>query len=98
MVHCEDAHVLDIASYCYVALGLKEDVFVEVMPLEVHGYCYSDGDVEISDKLEGKELGIAICHELTHCAQFEANGVSNEEEAYRLEEVLYEEYINEKNN
>ena len=89
MVHCEDAHVLDIASYCYDILDLKGKVSIEILPLEVHGYCYDDGYVEISDKLKGKDLGIAVCHEMVHCMQFENLGVPNEEEAYNLEEELY---------
>jgi|LWDU01.1.fsa_nt_gi hypothetical protein len=95
MIYSNNKSVLGLALFCYNKLNLTKDIHIEVKPLEVHGYCYEDGLVELKEGLNTKDLGIALCHELVHCAQYEQSGHSNEEEAYNLEQKLYKEYKNE---
>ena len=95
MIYSSNHLALNIATFCYRKLGLKKDYTLEVIPLGVKGYCYSDGLIEINELLNPKEFGITVCHELVHCSQYEQSGKTNEEEAYELEEQLYKEYLNE---
>ncbi len=88
MIYTNCASLLPLAAYCYHVLNLTGEIRIEVKELEVDGYCYDDGLIEISKKLEDK--GIALCHEMVHCYQYQYNGYADEEEAYRLERRLYE--------
>ena len=88
MIYTNYPSLLPLAVYCYRVLGLTKEVSIEVKDLDVDGYCYDDGYIELSNKLEDK--GVALCHEMVHCYQYENNGYADEEEAYRLERSLYE--------
>ena len=95
MIYSDNHLALKIATFCYNKLNLRGTYTLEVLPLEVMGYSYKDGAIEINEFLNPKEFGITICHELVHCLQYERDGTTNEEEAYALEEQLYKEYLNE---
>jgi|APSaa5957512535_1039671.scaffolds.fasta_scaffold153357_2 hypothetical protein len=92
MIYVSDPRILDIASFCYAKLGLSRPVDIELKDLEVDGYCYSTGVVEINRNLNTKDMEIAVCHELVHCRQYETTGVADEREAYKLELELYNKY------
>jgi len=93
MIYSDNPDVFDIASFCYNTLGLTREIHIEVKELDANGYCHDDGIVEISNSLTFKDFLVTICHELVHCAQYEQNGHADEEEAYRLEEELYNLYM-----
>jgi hypothetical protein len=88
MIYTNHASLLPLAEYCYNVLSLQGEIRIEVVDLDVEGYCYDDGLIEISNKLKNK--GIVLCHEMVHCYQYQNNGYADEEEAYRLERRLYE--------
>jgi|SaaInlV_100m_DNA_4_1039707.scaffolds.fasta_scaffold52315_2 hypothetical protein len=92
MIYTNCASLLPLASYCYNVLGLKGAIHIEVADIDTDGYCYEDGLIEISNKLKNK--GIALCHEMVHCYQYQNNGYADEEEAYRLETKLYHKEYN----
>lgn len=93
MIYSNNAYALDIANFCYNKLKLVGEVDINVRPLDANGYCYEDGLVEINETLSHPIFGITVCHELVHCAQYEQRGHTDEEEAYKLENTLFNEYL-----
>jgi hypothetical protein len=85
-----------VASFCYRKLKLTGDVHIDLLDLkDVHGYTYDNGHIEINDNLSIRKTIITICHEMVHYAQYKQTGVTDEEEAYTKEMILFNAFIEE---
>jgi hypothetical protein len=93
MIYSNEPDALSIASFCYRQLNLIGEVTIETKPLEVDGYCYDSGLIEINDELPREDFLVAICHEMVHYSQYEQGRGADETEAYNLERKLYLDFL-----
>jgi len=93
MIYSNNPLALEVASFCYNYLNISGRVIVEAKPLEVDGYCHSNGFIEINENLNKKDFIIAVCHEMVHCLQYKTGKLANEDEAYSRETELYSKFM-----
>ena len=93
IIDCNDELVLDVACFCANELDLENSLSIEVKPMDLDGFCYSSGLIEINSELREEEKIVAICHEMIHAQQYEQVGVANEDEAYTKEIQLSNAYL-----
>jgi len=84
---------LNVAVFCHNELELERSIDIQVKPLDVDGFCYSNGLIEIDESLEAVDMIMAVCHEMVHAKQYETGGVADEDEAYTKELELQRAYI-----
>ena len=92
MIYSNKEELLNCAMFCYNKLRLTSEVIITEKSLDVNGYCYEDGSIEINEELTLNDRLLTLCHEFVHCAQYEQGATVCEEEAYRIEKELYKEY------
>lgn len=94
----------DVVDYCSVSLGIVE-YDVEIVVTEcclkhdnAMGWCYDvvDGeiDIEIEQSLSPEKKILTLCHEMVHARQAcRGDDTFCEDEANKLEEKLYDGYL-----
>lgn len=79
-----------------LAIGIDVDIDVDLLNLEdegVKGWCFGmDGEytIELDCNLPADEMALTLCHEMVHVRQYETTGIADEDEAYDLENILFE--------
>ena len=91
----------DVIEYCRARLDIRHDLDVIVTECclkqdDAWGWTYDMYDkqieVEIEQSLSLRDKMITLCHEMVHVKQYSEGLDADEDAAYRLEEVLYNEF------
>lgn len=101
----------DVVGFCFDKLNIRKDVIVHVHLdnlLEedgVKGWCHDDEvifeddkieyEIELEESLDDNEMFITLCHEMVHVKQYSEGRDADEDEAYELENILFEKYLKE---
>ena len=105
MIVAPNTDLIDMAIFCINELDIDKDlnIFISLCRLkhdEAWGWTYDldkdEIDVELDENLSRPNMLLTLCHEMVHVKQYSEDREANEEEALKLEEVLYNKYI--KNN
>jgi hypothetical protein len=96
-----DGRMNDVIEYCRDRLHIRHDLDVIVTECCLKqdgawGWTYDMDDkeieVEIEQSLSLRDKMITLCHEMVHVKQYSEGRDADEDEAYGLEEVLYNEF------
>jgi hypothetical protein len=93
--------LLDIASFCQKRLDIPKDINITISECclkedNTWGWCYDDSDndydIELEATLDPVDLAETLCHEMVHIKQYSKGQEADEDEAYHLEGILYNEW------
>ena len=105
MIYANSSLLASVALFCRYELDIPNDINISIHECclkddGVWGWCYDDYDeehgydIELEATLDPVDLAETLCHEMVHIRQFSQGKDADEEEAHRLEKVLYKEWRN----
>ena len=103
MIYANRPILLDIAAFCRDRLQIPIDININIHECclkedSVMGWCYDDYDeehgydIELEVTLDPVDAAETLCHEMVHIKQFSEGKDADEEEAEKLETILYKEW------
>jgi hypothetical protein len=101
MIYTKEISIFAMTKFCIGILRLPSDIEIDIEVSDlskegVKGWCYNDSDtffIQITDGLSSKEMAITLFHELVHVWQYYKGKPANEEQAYGLEELIYNRWV-----
>ncbi len=103
MIVAPNTDLMNVAIFCVNELGIDKDlnIFINLCCLKhdkAMGWTYDlDGDeidVELDESLSKPTMLLTLCHEMVHVKQYSEDREADEQEALKLEEILYNKYRN----
>lgn len=105
MIYANRSLLVDIALFCRHKLNIPNDINITIHECclkedNVMGWCYDDYDeecgydIELEQTLDPVDAAETLCHEMVHIKQYSEGRDADEEEAEKLETILYKEWRN----